>query len=151
MATVIKPKPGKYKGIQFRSQLEIEWAKWFDSHAIKWEYIDTATHDFKCQHFGTVEIKPRDATVIAAAAERIWHGNDGVDTVAQIIIGAPPSIYGNPIMLHVVLLDERWLLMCFKVLTEVHNCVPVFGEVGWYYSTHDDFEGNIANLLAEAN
>lgn len=30
--------PTEYKGIKFRSRLESQWARWFDDHAIKWEY-----------------------------------------------------------------------------------------------------------------
>jgi len=105
--TVIKPKPGVYRGVQYRSQLEIAWAKYWDSNGIEYTYIDEPHADFRITRwdFGDCEVKPAKPAMIikalnkwlaAIADESSEEGNGNAGHTAVVIAGGPPSEYELP-------------------------------------------------------
>lgn len=103
MATkAIQPRPGTWNGIEFRSQLEIKWAQWFDGLGLCWEYVDRSTHDFEVatESLWTIEVKPRVPSLCAAAVNRIATDfEEWPEGPVVLFVGNPPSPYGNGIAL----------------------------------------------------
>jgi len=146
MSQVIKPKPGIYNGVRYRSQLEISWAKWFDEVGLDWKYIDTSEHDFDVQKFGCIEVKPRNADMIYSASTRIWEGDDGQQIIAKLLIGSPPSIYGNGLLLHVILIHESCLLLAWISFDLKDKRIRYF-DPGWSYVSHDAFSEFVTSVV----
>lgn len=64
----------EYSGVTFRSKLESEWAKWFDSIGMSWQYEPTKftryTPDFGINGMTVyVEVKPMNVTRINRISE----------------------------------------------------------------------------------
>ena len=107
MNAFIKPKPGTWNGYSFRSQLEIKWAKFFETLTNWcWEYDDAAWYDFDCstlinneEFVFTVEVKPIEHEICQRAIQRLLDNKDAwLQTSSKwlLVCGQPPSCYGNP-------------------------------------------------------
>jgi len=101
---VIQPRPGSWNGIEFRSQLEIKWAQWFDKQDLDWLYVDEKSHDFDIMHkdgpTDRIEVKPAVPELCALALGRFpelmsRHPDDVGNTQAVLLIGDPPSPYSR--------------------------------------------------------
>lgn len=100
----IRPRPGVYNGIQFRSQLEIAWAKWMDGMQLAWEYVDESAYDFfvmglfpnQPSRAFFLETKPPDAELCSAAIAKLMQLKHPVeDGQPALIIGHPTECYGT--------------------------------------------------------
>lgn len=124
-AKVIRPKPGVYRGIKMRSQLEIAWAKYWDSVGATWEYVDGRHFDFEVNGF-TFEVKPPVITLIWQAVKKWWLCDSSLDrdaevtehldsiygSTAKILCGNPPSAYGSPVLLFATLNKRGTVFLC---------------------------------------
>jgi hypothetical protein len=106
---IIKPKPGSYRGVEYRSQLEIAWARWlFKSRPTlgRWKYTDASDHDFHLKSSSVdlyVEVKPPVNELIELALLRLDMGRlfDLMEPPTEfqrqrrwhLFIGQPPSPY----------------------------------------------------------
>lgn len=125
---IIKPKPGVYKGIKYRSQLEIAWAKYFDGVDIAFRYVDRCFCDFAVPgwDFCAFEVKPAVPSLVCKAIRR-WFTECGYQagTMAVIMVGPPPSEYGYPVLILAILTcDEMVMLCCSDFEQFVHGPQP---------------------------
>lgn len=106
MAKVIQARPGNWNGIEFRSQLEIKWAQWFESQGVLWDYVDKHTHDFELAYkvdgirmLDIIEIKPEVSKICASALMRfknlVAHNPIRHNECVFLMIGSPPSDYSR--------------------------------------------------------
>jgi hypothetical protein len=131
MATVIKPKPGKYQGIEFRSQLEIKWAKWLSENCPdKWSvvYVDDKDCDFASSYHSPnapwhyMEVKPPVADPIRAALMRLRFSDRTPGESWTLLVGQPPSAYGRPWCLQLDFITTSEIYGPFTELSAVATC-----------------------------
>ena len=103
MPSVIKAKPGSYKGVKYRSQLEIKWAMYLEEVIHKGAecvYVDESNHDFQIRsEYGVsakIEVKPRIWGLCESAIARLEFGDFCESDRWFLFIGQPPSPYGTP-------------------------------------------------------
>lgn len=151
MAQAIKPKPGIYKGVRYRSQLEISWAKWFDEHCPgEWlvSYSDCHDHDFVTGHYKHfndsrypkfyMEIKPLVSELVEQALNRIDMSTKRPGDHWMLLIGNPPSPYGNTFVVDVHFITTSHIYGPVSELSLCINCGPLVSEL-WplcVYSSH---------------
>jgi hypothetical protein len=119
MDEVIKARPGTYKGVRYRSQLEIKWAKWLAENGIDHHYDDAPWYDFTICG-ARVEIKPAVAEVVYEAVERaLSQGSDLIlpGEMCHLIAGEPPSIYSRPIHVTAISLSIWSRVLCVARVT----------------------------------
>ena len=116
-SSVIKPKPGIYKGVQYRSQLEIAWAKYFTNNKIEFEYVDETYCDFHLPGwYGEfLEVKPKCASLVCAAIDRWLDMNEDCpfgneNHLIWVASGHPPSRYSLPIFFILAATPDREVL-----------------------------------------
>lgn len=162
---VIKPKPGVYKGVQYRSQLEISWAKYFDQHKLlRWWYKDKPCWDFQLQPqvfaFETLEVKPKCISLVVDAIHRWLHMFDNDEDfdyrsiIATVLCGPPPSRYGLPCVLCAIRTEYEYVLLMCSTFHGfiVHDDGEVVGsklyERTWYLCTScEDIEFSVSDYL----
>jgi hypothetical protein len=142
MSQVIKPKPGIYNGVRYRSQLEISWAKWFDEVGVEYEYIDTSTHDFKLNKYGEIEVKPKVASLVVDAFDRMIKDrsvgglNLAIGERLQVMSGNPPSSYGFPVLFTLIQtflhgFKNGWVILAAEI-SEAENGILRANRKDWF-------------------
>lgn len=113
MPKAIQPKPGTYKGIDYRSQLEISWVKYFEKVGMRFTYVDTHEFDFLVYWYGSsfdVEVKPNNHELVMQAIGRIcdfYERNPQKRFTSFVICGNPPSPYGMPTIIELFSFEAR--------------------------------------------
>lgn len=72
-------------GIEFRSKLEAQWAYYFQSRGLDWQYADHAWYDFIVNGIN-IEVKPYAEGMLFRAAERVPENE-----ILVIVFGYPPK------------------------------------------------------------
>lgn len=123
MKRAIQPKPGTWRGVQYRSQLEIAWAQWLEDMSpdhLRVEYQDQSAWDFVAyvgddwaprHRFGLyqanrifIEVKPKVHELCRKAIDRFFralcrHGTFFPGDKWVLVLGGPPNIYGDPMII----------------------------------------------------
>lgn len=71
-------------GIEFRSKLEAQWAYYFQSRGLDWQYADHAWYDFVVNGI-KIEVKPYAEGMLHRAAERVPFRE-----IVVVVFGSPP-------------------------------------------------------------
>ncbi len=117
-------------GIEFRSKLESQWAYYFQSRGLDWNYADHAWYDFVVNGI-KIEVKPYAEGMLFRAAERVPK-----DEILVVVFGHPPK--------------KNWSERFSKSVNfEQVNALSVFNRREFQTTTHFHFRDASVGLYVE--
>ena len=160
-AKVIRARPGKYKGVEYRSQLEVQWAKWFEKWKLEACYVDLPWCDFVVDAWpflGAIEIKPPVPSIVVEAIKRWFDECDPINHAyalggnsshePTILVGSPPGSYGMPMLFRVIWINCDRLMACWGSLCEGSDCLWTYHNCGWSIHLVSNWEESVERRLA---
>jgi len=113
-------------GIEFRSKLEAQWAYYFQSRGLDWQYADHAWYDFTVNEI-KIEVKPYAEGMLHRAAERIPNGD-----IVVVVFGSAPLNFNSRFSSHI---GKDSINAVSVWMSDSGSTIPLFRDarVGLYY------------------